>query len=149
MDQPIDRPPDIVIVLAVLSSSQEWFAADEIRSCLEALGHRMSTQQVASWLRRMCREGDKDYQAFEAESDPHFPGIRRYRVSRYGYTWVWNRFSGLRRLCPTREDESACGFESHRSPLKNCLEIGTFYDDRAGDEPQTRNETRNKTWGKS
>lgn len=90
-----ERPSDLAIEVAALSMvpwyvGVGWFYADELRGRLALLGFTVNTQQVAAWLRRMCRE---DTPRFEAED--HF-GMRRYRLSQWGRNEICNKLPGIR-----------------------------------------------------
>lgn len=89
-------PSDLLITLAGLGGRHygttfEWLAADEVRGQLKAFGFDVSTQQVAAWLTRLCRE---DAPRFERQKG--WGDWWEYRVTRYGRNDITNHIPKLR-----------------------------------------------------
>lgn len=95
-----ERPTEVAVTIAVAAASTQggrdwaegWVPADLVRGMLKRLGFDYSTQQVASWLKRMAAE---DAPWVDRRRCP-WDHCWEYRVTHYGANDVDNKLGGVK-----------------------------------------------------
>ncbi len=86
------KPPDDVILLALLLHSEATPCADEVRGALKRFGYELSAQQVAGALRRLSRE---EMPTVTVKPMRWTPSIKVYELTVSGRTQLGNRWPRL------------------------------------------------------
>lgn len=86
-----NRPSDVCLTLAALTTDGEWLDAEQIIGRLDKLGFATTSQAIAAQLRRLAK---MDAPPIEVADGPF--GVKVYRAHRvFGVTWVRNELPFL------------------------------------------------------
>lgn len=83
-------PTDLAMLVVIALSGRDDLTADEIAHRLGDIGIGASAQQVGAWLRRL---GAEDCPCVESV---RCYGWREYRLTRFGWTLLGNRWNAMR-----------------------------------------------------
>lgn len=87
------KPPDDVILLALLLHREDAPCADEVRAALQQFGYEPTAQQVAAALGRLARE---EMPTVAAEPMRWSPRVKVYALTAYGHNQLCGRWPRLR-----------------------------------------------------